>query len=220
MRHVIMVCLSLVVGGLSCAHAAEPATREPYGIAPPARPFLDEVTTDPGRLRIAFTDRPLLGDHMDPDCVAALHDTVKLLESLGHTVVEASPPLARDEFLRAFLLMVCAQSAADLVDAESVTGRRASPSNVEISTWALALLGRSYSAGEMAHARRQLERASRAVGRWFDGYEIDVLVTPTLTTPPFIIGALQPPPSDVCADWLGAAVLGLDPDRDGEVARW
>jgi amidase len=178
---------------------AGPEAGEPYGIAPPTRRFLDEVTTDPGRLRIAFTDRPLLGNHMDPDCVAALHDTVKLLESLGHTVVEASPPLERDEFLRAFLLMVCAQSAADLVDAEAATGQRASPSNVEISTWALALLGRSYTAGEMAHARRQLERAARAVGRWFDGYEIDVLVTPTLTTPPFIIGALQPPPHEMAA---------------------
>lgn len=33
-------------------------------------------------------------------------------------------------------------------------------------------------------------------------------------------GALQPATSDVCADWLGLAALGLDPDRDGEVARW
>jgi alkylation response protein AidB-like acyl-CoA dehydrogenase len=33
-------------------------------------------------------------------------------------------------------------------------------------------------------------------------------------------GALQPATSDVCADWLGFAALGLDPDRGGEVARW
>jgi alkylation response protein AidB-like acyl-CoA dehydrogenase len=32
-------------------------------------------------------------------------------------------------------------------------------------------------------------------------------------------GALQPATSDVCADWLGYAALGLDPDRAGE-ARW
>ena len=33
-------------------------------------------------------------------------------------------------------------------------------------------------------------------------------------------GALQPATSDVCADWLGVAVLGLDPDEETAVPRW
>jgi alkylation response protein AidB-like acyl-CoA dehydrogenase len=33
-------------------------------------------------------------------------------------------------------------------------------------------------------------------------------------------GSLQPATSDVCADWLGLAALGLDPDADAEVPRW
>lgn len=33
-------------------------------------------------------------------------------------------------------------------------------------------------------------------------------------------GALHPPTSDVCADWLGVAALGGDPDRDGVAPRW
>jgi alkylation response protein AidB-like acyl-CoA dehydrogenase len=33
-------------------------------------------------------------------------------------------------------------------------------------------------------------------------------------------GSLQPATSDVCADWLGYAVLGRDPDADAEIARW
>jgi len=33
-------------------------------------------------------------------------------------------------------------------------------------------------------------------------------------------GSLQPATSDVCADWLGIAALGGDPDRDGSVPRW
>lgn len=33
-------------------------------------------------------------------------------------------------------------------------------------------------------------------------------------------GSLQPATSDVCADWLGYAVLGLDPENAAEVARW
>ena len=33
-------------------------------------------------------------------------------------------------------------------------------------------------------------------------------------------GALQPATSDVCADWLGVAALGLDPDDETAVPRW
>jgi alkylation response protein AidB-like acyl-CoA dehydrogenase len=33
-------------------------------------------------------------------------------------------------------------------------------------------------------------------------------------------GSLQPATSDVCADWLGVAALGGDPDSDGSAPRW
>jgi alkylation response protein AidB-like acyl-CoA dehydrogenase len=33
-------------------------------------------------------------------------------------------------------------------------------------------------------------------------------------------GSLQPATSDVCADWLGSAALGSDPDADGVAPRW
>ncbi|ADP81924.1 acyl-CoA dehydrogenase family protein [Pseudofrankia inefficax] len=33
-------------------------------------------------------------------------------------------------------------------------------------------------------------------------------------------GSLQPATSDVCADWLGLAALGGDPDADADVPRW
>lgn len=33
-------------------------------------------------------------------------------------------------------------------------------------------------------------------------------------------GSLQPATSDVCADWLGLAALGRDPERDAELPRW
>ncbi|GAA5202201.1 acyl-CoA dehydrogenase family protein [Rugosimonospora acidiphila] len=33
-------------------------------------------------------------------------------------------------------------------------------------------------------------------------------------------GSLQPATSDVCADWLGIAALGGDPDSDGSAPRW
>ena len=68
------------------------------------RPFLDEVATAPGPLRIAFTSTPLLGGHeVHQDCVSALQASVTLLESLGHHVKEATPPVDPGAYALAFL---------------------------------------------------------------------------------------------------------------------
>lgn len=173
---------------------AGPDVGAPYWAPQPARPFLDEVMTAPGRLRIAFTSSPFLGHTVHPDCVASLTDAVALLESLGHELVEAAPPVDREEFNRAFLTVICGEMNADLLEAELLTGRSATPENVEYTTWALSLLGKSLSAGAFVKAVHYLRSASRRVGEFFEKH--DLLVTPTLAVPPFTIGELQPPPHE------------------------
>jgi amidase len=169
----------------------------PYIIAPPERPYLDEVSTEPRSLRVAMTSTPLLGHSVHPECVRAVDDAARLLESLGHHVEEAAPTVDRDSFNRAFLTIVCGEVRADLSDAERVTGRRASSRLVEPPTWALALLGRALGADAFALASRTLQRAAREVGRFFERY--DVLLTPMLASPPVAIGALQPTPREMLA---------------------
>ena len=51
---------------------------DPYAAPTKERPFLDEVTTDPGRLRIAYTVKPPNGKPIHEDCIQATLDTVKL----------------------------------------------------------------------------------------------------------------------------------------------
>ncbi|MEO8193776.1 MAG: amidase [Gemmatimonadales bacterium] len=170
---------------------AGPDVGAPYWATPPSRPFLEEVGAPPGRLRIAFTSTPFLGHSVHEDCKAALADTVRLLESLGHDVVEAAPPADREKFNRAFLTVVCGEVHADLLDARALVGRAVTPQDVEFTTWGLNLLGGSISAGQFVRAERYLRRSARAVGRFFE--TVDVLVTPTLAVPPFPIGSLQPP---------------------------
>ncbi|HYA65190.1 MAG TPA: amidase family protein, partial [Burkholderiaceae bacterium] len=65
----------------------------PYAAPARARPFIEEVGVEPGRLRIAFTSRPFLGQSVHTDCVAGLQASAKMLESLGHIVEEAAPPV-------------------------------------------------------------------------------------------------------------------------------
>ncbi len=171
-----------------------PDVGAPYWAPATERPFLEEVTRHPGKLRIAVTSAPLLGHEVHPDCVAALDDAVKLLTSLGHEVVEGAPTVNKDEFNRAFLTVVCGEVRSDILEARSRLGRAAGSSDIEYTTWALSLLGASLSAGEFVKAERYLRSASRKVGAFFE--TCDVLMTPTLAVPPFKTGALQPKPHE------------------------
>ena len=171
-----------------------PDVGAPYWAPEPRRPFFDETSREPGRLRIAFTSAPFLGHTVDRDCTDALADAVNLLESLGHELMEVDLPINRDEFNRAFLTVVCGEVRSDILEAKSRLGRAAGSADVEYTTWALNLLGVSLSAGEFVKAERYLRSASRLVGKAFE--EFDVLVTPTLATPPFRTGSLQPKPHE------------------------
>jgi len=174
----------------------------PYYAPPPERPFIEEVKTPPGRLRIAFTIEPMLGRTVHADCVKSVIDAARLLESLGHDVVEDTFDIDRDAFNEAFLTVVACELAADLDDAAAMLRRAVRRDDVEVSTWALALIGRSISGPDYSTALRYLQRTSRRIGDFFERYQ--VLVSPVVARPPFPHGALQPPSSERNA----MAVLG------------
>ncbi len=167
-----------------------PEPGSPYYAEEPSRPYLEELTRPTGRLRIAFTDAPFLGHSVHPDCQAALADAVKLLESLGHEVIERAPVIDRERFNMSFLTVVCGEVSAELAEAREWIGRAATPDDVEVATWALALLGQQLSAADLSHSLHHLRRVGRSIGAFFQ--DVDVLVTPTLAMPPFPIGQLQP----------------------------
>ena len=78
---------------------AGPDVGAPSHPVPPARPWSEEVGADPGKLSIAFTTKTAGGVAADPECVAAVQETARLLESLGHHVVEDAPRYDWDAFL-------------------------------------------------------------------------------------------------------------------------
>ena len=172
----------------------------PHFAPPPDRPFLDIAAEAPGKLRFAWTGHPLVGRRMDPDCLHGLEETVALLESLGHECVEAAPPINREAFLEAFMLMLVTETASDLIEAEAFVGRRIRHGDFEPDTLALAKLGRAYRAQEMSLAIRHLRQVTREIGQFMEDY--DVLLTPTLASPPLPIGALKTRGADALGVWL------------------
>lgn len=171
-----------------------PDTGAPIRIPEPDRPFIEEVEADPGRLRIAWTTIPNVPTEVHPDCIAAVHDAVGLLEELGHEVVEDHVPIDGETFARMFLTVMAGELGADLADAREMVGRKAKRTELEPSTWALALLSNALSAKEFASALRWVEIMGRDVGRFFETY--DLVLTPTVSTPPPPIGTITPSPSE------------------------
>ncbi|MCG6986863.1 MAG: amidase [Gemmatimonadetes bacterium] len=174
---------------LDATHGTSPGA--PFEIPAPEGPYLAEVERDPGRLRIAWTARPLLEADVHADCVAAVEDAAGLLADLGHEVVEATPTIDAPAFAKAFLTVVAGELGADLADYSTHTGRRPRRSQMEAATWAVALLSRAVSAETYASALRTLEAVGLRLAPFFQRY--DVYLTPTVASPPPRIGALQPP---------------------------
>jgi amidase len=163
----------------------------PYAAPVQARPFLAEVSTEPGRLRIAVTREPLFGHGaVHADCVAGLEATAGLLESLGHHVEEAAPPLDREACALAFVTVLAGETRAEIEYLAQLTQRRTHAADFEAATYSLGLLGHSISAATCVGAMRTLQLTARTMAPFFERH--DVLLTPTLAAPPALIGALQP----------------------------
>jgi amidase len=169
----------------------------PFVIAPPERPYIEEIRREPGRLRIAFNLHSPIGTAVHPENEKAVLQTALVLRRLGHEVDEAAPDLDGRALARSYLTMLYGEVAADLKDLELVLGRAARPQDVETATWTIGLLGRCETAASMAGARRLWGRAARAMGRFHETY--DLYLTPTTAQPPARIGELKPRPYEVGA---------------------
>src|SRR5882724_228251 len=79
--HVVSISVRDSAAMLDAIHGPEPSS--PYVAPMPERPFAEEVGRDPGRLRIAFTDRSPYGDTIDTEIAAAVREIAALLDRLG-----------------------------------------------------------------------------------------------------------------------------------------
>jgi len=101
--------------------------------------------------------------------------------------------------------------AARLVVLEAARRVDAAPGEPETNRWVWRA---KLLAGEIAMevAASLLEAAGAAASR--RGHPLERIFRDARC------GSLQPATSDVCADWLGLAALGRDPENDADVQRW
>ena len=171
-----------------------PDKGDPYSAPQPARPFLEEVGADPGRLRIAYCTTTAKGLQAHPDCVAAVEDAAKLCADLGHDVVEKAPALNPKLIGRPLFIVSSAGCAATMEGMAQLTGRTLTQDQFEPITWALYETGCKQTAWSYLLAQNSLNQVARGLARFFDDF--DVWLTPTLGEPPVPLGTFESPPDD------------------------
>jgi amidase len=190
--------------GMSCVHAVTRSVRDsaalldatagpdvgaPYWAAEPARPFLEEVTTPPGRLRIALQRESWNGSPVHEDCTRAALSAAELCRALGHEVVEAPLPIELAVLQRSTGTIIGANLRASLLERAAALGREFTGEDLEPITFAMASGAASATSADYAAAVRGIHALGRQVSRFLRDY--DALLTPTMATPPLRIGDLS-----------------------------
>ena len=190
--HVVSISVRDSAAMLDAIHGPEPSS--PYVVPMPERPFAEEVGRDPGRLRIAFTDRSPYGDPIDPEIAAAVREIAAMLDRLGHHVEERAPVLAADPAV-VMTAIISAHTGLAMRLAERQFGRAMTDSDMEILTLATAHNARKATGIDYVAAQLSAFKISRGLATFFEG--CDVFLCPTLCSPPLRIGELNPMSRDL-----------------------
>jgi len=204
--------------GMSAVHAVSRSVRDsaalldatagpdlgaPYAAQPPARPFLEEVSESPGKLRIAVQRDAWNGMETHPDCLAALEDAIALCRDLGHEVVEEPFVVDATVLAPATLTILSSSTRAMMEQRAEVLGRPLREDDVEPGTWALANLSQSRTATDYVKAVQTIHATGRALAGHLESH--DVVLSPTMAVPPHPLGLLSLSNPDRAAQ--GVAVL-------------
>ncbi|MCT7662074.1 amidase [Mycobacterium deserti] len=162
----------------------------PYGPAIPDWPFASCVGDDPGRLRIGVRVPSAINPTPHPEAYAAVEGTVRALTDLGHHVEELPQAPYDDAALaKQFLLSWFVYIAWEVDEAKRLTG--ADDEAFERDTLIMAALGRATSSVDYVDAVQRRHEHVRRLSTFFESY--DLLLTPTLATPPPKIGEFDLP---------------------------
>jgi amidase len=182
-----------------------PGLGDRFVISRPRRPFLEEVSAAPRRLRIALSTDGRRYGNVEPECVEAVREVGKLCESLGHYVEEAQPHFDDDAFHTANAVYWSSSLAGGITRFARALGRHPSPDNLEATVWTCFQYGLTLKAIDLELADFHANGICRSVGSFFARF--DVLVTPTLRSPPSKLGTLNADDPDFDAlEWLQACL--------------
>lgn len=169
---------------------AGPEPGDPFVLWRPATTWSDAARTPPSRLRVAFsTTNWATGERVPDALVRAVERTARDLEEMGHAVEEVARPFEVSAAYAANRLAF--DSTLLLLEPFAMMlGREVGPDGLEPVVLDAARKMGAMSAREFFLGGLQFNLARRAIGAWFEGF--DVLVTPTIAVDRLEFGRVDP----------------------------
>lgn len=182
-----------------------PDPAAPYLPAPPADSYEAAAANSPERLRVGVYSGSAINPNPDREALAAVEQATRYLDDLGHEVVELSEAPFDDAALAKDFLTIWFANAAHMVDEiKAMTG--CGDEGFELETRVMAAIGKATGAVPLMRALERRQEYVAALAGFHENH--DLLLTPTLATPPPTIGEFDMPRSLRLASRVVLALRG------------
>lgn len=158
-----------------------PQPASPYAHPAQERPYVEEISRSPGRLRIAWSSETPTGNPIDPEVRAALERTAATLAQLGHDVREEGLGIDYRLLYNAQGLVSASAFAAGMRRWIEIK-RREPGDDIEGLARRLYERGKAMSGEDAMWGWQQLRLLNRQILQRFETW--DVHLTPVMCTPP------------------------------------
>jgi amidase len=159
-------------------------------IAPfPQGDYLSAVSRAPKALRIGLVGTPITHSPVDPECSKAANNAATLCEQLGHHVSEIQLPVNPQEFFAATRIIMGAGTVVRVTSRERQLGRAVTENDLEPIIWQRYQNSRAYTAEQLWNAQQRVQKTAQQIALLQRDY--DLLLSPTLATPPVKLGKLS-----------------------------
>ncbi|PCJ53506.1 MAG: amidase [Planctomycetota bacterium] len=161
----------------------------------PNKPYLQELRSPEKPLRIAYSIKNIWDVNSDIECIDAVMNTVKKLESFGHEIIPDPIKIDSEKYTQATIDLI----AGDLCHKIEMYGKKKKvtplPDFFDDHIWSTYQYGLKLSALDYVNALHNIQNIGRKVAYGFEN--IDIYITPVMSKPPLKIGELFEHVNDV-----------------------
>lgn len=158
--------------------------------APPPQSYLHAAASPPKPLKIALITRAPTATAVHEDCLQAATLAARYCQALGHHVEEADWSFDGMALMRAFLTIVFRYTWRDVGDMAQLLGVAPAELAIELNTRFMAGIGHGIDQAQVQKALAVWQNAAERLAEFHQHF--DVILTPTVATPPLSATALEP----------------------------